>query len=161
MTDKVPMPVPGNPATKGAPDGVSAATGSGNVHGRSDGGESGGGAYPNPHTGKKPEGGGFLSHGGQTEIGYHGGGQAGNDGAGNVNAAAEGDADYSDQGNTGPKPGPQGPREATVEDRIHKVTVNGRTLNIEETSGVAAAEATGKTGRAGQEETDPAAPGAG
>lgn len=31
-----------------------------------------GGAYPNPHTGKKPEGGGFFGHGGQTEIAYHG-----------------------------------------------------------------------------------------
>ena len=30
-------------------------------------GESGGGAYPNPHTGKKPKS-GFLGHGGQTEI---------------------------------------------------------------------------------------------
>jgi hypothetical protein len=36
--------------------------------GREGGGDSGGGAYPNPHTGKKPKGGGFLSHGGQTEI---------------------------------------------------------------------------------------------
>ena len=31
------------------------------------GGESGGGAYPNPHTGKPPKH-GPLSHGGQTEI---------------------------------------------------------------------------------------------
>ncbi|WP_116090633.1 hypothetical protein [Sphingomonas crusticola] len=35
--------------------------------GRSGGGESGGGAYPNPHTGKKPKD-GFMGHGGQTEI---------------------------------------------------------------------------------------------
>jgi hypothetical protein len=35
--------------------------------GREGGGDSGGGAYPNPHTGKKPKG-GFLDHGGQTEI---------------------------------------------------------------------------------------------
>jgi hypothetical protein len=32
--------------------------------GKSGAGESGGGAYPNPHTGKEPKGG----HGGQTEI---------------------------------------------------------------------------------------------
>ena len=30
-------------------------------------GESGGGAYANPHTGKEPED-GFMSHGGQSEI---------------------------------------------------------------------------------------------
>ncbi|HEX8447445.1 MAG TPA: hypothetical protein VF649_12635 [Sphingomonas sp.] len=43
-------------------------------------GESGGGAYPNPHTGKdgsdkRP--GSFMGHGGQTEIAYHGPGQLG------------------------------------------------------------------------------------
>ena len=43
--------------------------------------ESDGGAYPNPHTGKKAPGGfgKFLGHGGQTEQGYYGGGQAGAD----------------------------------------------------------------------------------
>ena len=30
-------------------------------------GESGGGPYPNPHTGKEPKN-GFTGHGGQTEI---------------------------------------------------------------------------------------------
>lgn len=37
--------------------------------GRDEGGsgESGGGAYPNPHTGKKPKD-GFMGHGGQTEL---------------------------------------------------------------------------------------------
>lgn len=43
-------------------------------------GESGGGAYPNPRTGKKgsPDGPDtFGGHGGQTEIAYHGGGQLG------------------------------------------------------------------------------------
>jgi hypothetical protein len=36
-------------------------------------GESQGGAYPNPHSGKEPKGGDtFLGHGGQTEIAYHG-----------------------------------------------------------------------------------------
>lgn len=41
-------------------------------------GQSGGGAYPNPHTGK--EGGtkdGFLGHGGQSEMAYHGSGRLG------------------------------------------------------------------------------------
>jgi hypothetical protein len=37
-------------------------------------GESQGGAYPNPHSGKDPKGGPdtFLGHGGQTDIGYEG-----------------------------------------------------------------------------------------
>ncbi|HEX8443352.1 MAG TPA: hypothetical protein VF631_06875 [Allosphingosinicella sp.] len=53
------------------------------------GGDSGGGAYPNPHTGKKPEGGGFMGHGGQTDIAYHGGEQLGEQGlGGNSNSAA-------------------------------------------------------------------------
>jgi hypothetical protein len=161
MTDKKPMPSPGNPASKGAPDGVAAAPGGANIHGRSDGGESGGGSYPNPHTGKDSQGGGFFGHGGQSEIGYHGGGQAGGEGPGGANAVTKGDADYSDQGDTGPKPGPQGPKSMTAEDRTHDTTVDGRTFRVEEMSGVAAAEATGKTGPEGQGKTDPEAPGAG
>ena len=53
------------------------------------GGESSGGAYPNRHTGKKPAGGGFMGHGGQTRIDYSGtGAGSGDDDAevGNVNA---------------------------------------------------------------------------
>ena len=55
-------------------------------------GESDGGAYPNPHTGKKSGsgfGGGFMGHGGQTEQAYSGTGQGGSDvdkEVGNVNA---------------------------------------------------------------------------
>lgn len=47
--------------------------------GRSGGGDSGGGAYPNPHTGKDADKGGFMGHGGQTEMPYHGAGQLGED----------------------------------------------------------------------------------
>ena len=43
------------------------------------GGDSGGGAYPNPHTGKKPDNDRFMGHGGQTEMPYHGSGQVGED----------------------------------------------------------------------------------
>ena len=59
-------------------------------NGLSGGGQDGGGAYPNPHTGK--EGGGkdgYMGHGGQTEMPYHGTGQLGEDGTGdNANAPA-------------------------------------------------------------------------
>lgn len=161
MTDKVPMPTPGDPASKGKPDGVSGAPDGGNIHGRSDGGESGGGAYPNPHTGKKPQSGGFLSHGGQSEIGYHGGGQAGNDGAANANSAARGEQREAGQDEVGPKPGPTGPKQMIGETHTHEFSSEGRTLIVEETSGVAAAEATGKTGRAGQEAGGESAPGSG
>lgn len=48
------------------------------MNGRTGGGDSGGGAYPNPHTGK--EGGGregYMGHGGQTEMPYYGGNKLG------------------------------------------------------------------------------------
>ncbi len=45
-----------------------------NMNGRQGGGDSAGGAYPNPHTGKS--GGdreGYMGHGGQTHMDYEGG----------------------------------------------------------------------------------------
>jgi len=60
------------PDTHGKADDVTA--------GEMQGGESAGGAYPNPHTGKDDGGkspGDFLGHGGQTEQSYHGSGQLG------------------------------------------------------------------------------------
>jgi len=58
------------------------------------GGESQGGAYPNPHSGKDAQSGpdDFMGHGGQTEMGYHGTGRLGDDDvedAGNPNAPAK------------------------------------------------------------------------
>lgn len=44
------------------------------------GGESGGGAYPNPHTGKEGDESGFMGHGGQSKIDYHGPEQLGEQG---------------------------------------------------------------------------------
>jgi hypothetical protein len=68
---KVPMPASGQTSPKLRSDGVSDA----GTHGRSVGGESGGGAYSNPHAGKEARGesGGF--EGGQSEQGYYGGGK--------------------------------------------------------------------------------------
>ncbi len=44
------------------------------MNGRSGGGDSGGGAYPNPHTGKDgSDSEGFMGHGGQTHMPYEGG----------------------------------------------------------------------------------------
>jgi hypothetical protein len=58
-------------------------------NGRSGGGDSGGGAYPNPHTGKEGKRGGFMDHGGQTDMAYHGTGQLGDrKTGGNANAPA-------------------------------------------------------------------------
>ncbi|HEX8533290.1 MAG TPA: hypothetical protein VF662_03920 [Allosphingosinicella sp.] len=61
------------------------------LNGRIGGGDSGGGAYPNPHSGK--EGGGregYMGSGGQTEMPYHGTGQLGDeDVGGNANSPAE------------------------------------------------------------------------
>jgi hypothetical protein len=88
----------GNGTTKGAPDGVSASpSGSerANIQGRSAGGESGGGAYPNPKSGKAGTNSGFMGHGGQTDIGYHGGEQAGDNGGTTPNATTRGKDDYA------------------------------------------------------------------
>ena len=60
--------------------------------GRSGGGDSGGGPYPNPHTGKdgNPEKQGFFGSGGQTDMSYYGTGQLGEkDLGGNANATTE------------------------------------------------------------------------
>jgi hypothetical protein len=60
------------------------------ITGRGGGGDSGGGPYPNPHTGKKEKTDGFFGHGGQTEMGYHGTGQLGDEETGdNENAPAK------------------------------------------------------------------------
>jgi len=62
------------------------------LNGRLGGGDSGGGAYPNPHSGKEGKGGrdGFMGHGGQTEMPYHGTGQLGDEKVdGNANSPAE------------------------------------------------------------------------
>ena len=52
-------------------------------------GQSGGGAYPTPHDGKKGKSDGFFGHGGQSDMDYHGSGQLGDRKTGdNANAPA-------------------------------------------------------------------------
>ena len=53
------------------------------------GGESEGGAYPNPHEEQAKKTGGFFGHGGQTEIDYSGPEMEGSEG--NENAVTEGE----------------------------------------------------------------------
>lgn len=87
----------GNGTNKGAPDGVSASPSGAegaNTQGRSAGGESGGGAYPNPKSGKAGTNSGFMGHGGQTDIGCRGGEQAGDNGGTTPNATTRGKDDY-------------------------------------------------------------------
>ncbi len=143
MTSKVPMPVSGDGRAKGEPDGVNES------ETRSAGGESSGGSYRNPHEGKDGAGGagGFMGHGGQTEISYHGGGQAGGGETPNPNAPTEAGNAASGQGEAGPKPGPTGPDQDFSAEYPRHTEVNGHSIEIIDTSGTAAAEAAGKTGR--------------
>lgn len=75
MSDKEPMQAMSTDHD-GAHDGVADRPDkNGGVEAAGSKGESSGGAYPNPHTGKKPgtgAGGGFMGHGGQTEQAYSG-----------------------------------------------------------------------------------------
>ena len=93
MADKHPTQAIPDDGKKGAFDGTNRA---GEAVGRGEGGESGGGSYPNPHTGQSEEAAdeGFGSHGGQSVMGYHGDGQLGDkkvDKGGNPNAGARTD----------------------------------------------------------------------
>ncbi len=74
MTGKQPIQADGQGSPKRHADGVSEG-----VSGKAPQGESGGGAYPNAHRGKKPKNSpaDFMGHGGQTEINYYGSGQLG------------------------------------------------------------------------------------
>lgn len=89
MSDKQPNQAMPSDGRKGAPDGVSDA-----ATNRSAGGESSGGGYANPHEGKEPKNQGFMGHGGQSDIAYHGTSQGGTDEdaeVGNVNAVTKED----------------------------------------------------------------------
>ena len=148
MADKKKMPVSGGGPGKGKLDGVSGspATGEpGQVNGRLAGGESGGGAYPNPHDGKASSAPGFMGHGGQSEIAYHG--------AENPNATTtSGDSRAQQSGVEGTGSPARKP---------HSVQAGGRVIDVIEDSGVAAAEATGKVATDAPYEREQESPGSG
>ena len=80
-TASTPTQAMGDGSHRNEPDGTNTP--------RDTAGESGGGAYPNPHTGKEERGEGSEWQGGQSEIGYHGSGQLGDQvvkPGGNVNS---------------------------------------------------------------------------
>ena len=146
-TDKKKMPVPGGGPATGKPDGVSGSPdpgATGQVHGRSLGGESGGGPYPNPYSDKESDDPG--ASGRDPQKAYYGGD--------NPNATANPpnplDAD---------KHSAQGARPAVQEP--HEVEADGRTFEVLEESGVAAAVATGKVGTEARDEPEQESPGSG
>lgn len=133
MSDKKKMPVDGGGVQKGKPDGVSgtpAAGKPGQVHGRFSGGESAGGAYPNPYTDESSITSSAPGHGGQSEIAYYGGS--------NPNATAGGGT--LSKAKSGPRIA------ATPVRQAHEVEAGEQRFDVVEDSGVAAAEATGKVG---------------
>jgi hypothetical protein len=160
MNDKIPMPAAGNDGDKGAADGVGAPE----QRGRTPEGESGGGAYAQevgPPEGKGAGAGGFMGHGGQEDIAYHGGGQAGDEGPAAGNGTTGSD-DIRGEGKTGPKPGPSAPyQDREVEQTREESLADGRTVELFEESGIAAAEASGNTGVEGQRKLEGEQPGSG
>ena len=149
------MPVSGGDGREGAPDGVSAPPDTGraaDIQGRTDGGESGGGAYPNPQTGKEgSSSAGFMGHGGQTEIGYHGGGQLGQGDA--PNSATGSDSDEGTERG--------GARWPAGEHGAHAVHAQGQSFTVIETNGNAEAETMGKVGTDAAYEREQEQPGSG
>ena len=151
---KVKMPADGGGFRKGEPDGVSGTPGSdetGRVHGRTGGGESAGGAYPNPDSDPEPsgpkssKGAGILGHAGQSEKAYYGGA--------NPNATTGGGllSDAQDGSKDGASP----------IRKSHAAGAEGQDIEVIEDSGIAAAEATGKVATDAPYENEQKNPGSG
>lgn len=152
----VKTPVSGGGSHQGAPDGVSDTPGSEpgvGIQGRTAGGESGGGAYPNPQTGRKPTVSGFMGHGGQTDMAYHGGGQAGEQGGDAPNAATGSATSDGEERDAAPA--------SAAEHKPHAAQTASGTISVIETSGVAEAESTGKVGTDAAYQREQESPGSG
>jgi hypothetical protein len=93
-----------------------------------------------------------MGHGGQTEMSYYGGGQAGE--GGDASHAATG-ATTSDGAERGAAAAP------SPEHKARLVENEGRSFAVIETSGVAEAEATGKVGTDASYEREQETPGSG
>lgn len=145
-------PISGGGPAQGEPDGVSRAPDGGNGGGRDAGGESGGGGYDNPHAGKESTNGGFMGHGGQTEIGYHGGRQAGEQGGDAPTATGSDSSGGKEEGKSA---------WAAPTYEPHAVSVGGRTFDVVETNGVAQAEQLDKVGTDASYEREQESPGSG
>ena len=156
MSGEQPMPAAGKDGAQGAADGVNAPA----QRGRTAGGESGGSGYA--EGGPRTAGGsGFMGHGGQSDLAYHGGGQAGAEGPRAGNATTRSEGDVVGGGEPGPKPGPSAPYQDRVAEQTRDEVLGGRTVEVFEESGVAAAELSGKTGVEGERRVDGEEPGSG
>lgn len=140
---KVPMPASGRESPKTRGDGVDQV----DTGGRSSGGETGGGSYENPHTGKEARGEGGSFDGGQSVKGYHGPGQLDGKDADSVDSNGGGEADELSQ--------------ATPDAKPHRVSASGRTFEVVQESGIAEAEVSGKVGTDAAYEAEQQSPGSG
>lgn len=153
MSDgKVPMPASGQGSPKIHSDGV----GDSDTHGRGGGGESGGGSYDNPHTGKEARGESKGFEGGQSVPGYFGPGQLDGEKADPEQAGAVG---QGGENSDGEKAG--GAPVSPPEHEVRRVTAAGRTFEVVQASGVAEAEVSGKVGTDAPYEAEQASPGSG
>ena len=128
MSDgKVPMPADGQDSAKTHSDGVE------DPHGRAGGGESGGGHYENPHSGKTERGEAEGFDGGQSGRGYYGPGQL--DGK-NADPDRKGAAGQGGDASVAPTP----------DRKPRHVTADGQSFDVIEASGIAEAEVNGTVG---------------
>ena len=145
----MPVPASGKDSEKTHSDGV----GDTETHGRTGGGESGGGGYDNPHTGKEARGeaGGF--EGGQSVRGYYGPGQLdGKNADANVRESVG-------QGGVGNDASPGGA--AAPQFEPHRVVAGGQSFDVVQASGVAEAEVSGKVATDAAYEAEQECPGSG